>query len=213
MNGKTIKVWRKRAGLTQRQLAAMLGLNEQMVARWEKGQGSCSGAAYVLMVLLMSDHAGAIRQQLSDIASQGTARELSMRFKFDWHIADDLDFAALKGEPELLDPERQADERLMDERTEIQVEFMYPLRSTAIRTIRHAEGFTKRLFAEAISGEYRRIYLEERDTAKSNPQPLGPPFKPSEMGGVHGIWGHGIGDLVLEGAYRKGDVWHIEVGS
>ncbi len=39
MTGRTLKRFRRRAGLTQARLAAKLGVSRNTVARWESGRG------------------------------------------------------------------------------------------------------------------------------------------------------------------------------
>lgn len=71
MDGEQIKAWRTGAGLSRARLAMLLGLaDEQAVARWEKGQASCSGPAHVLMLMLIGDESGIIRDKLAEIAGR-----------------------------------------------------------------------------------------------------------------------------------------------
>jgi hypothetical protein len=77
----------------------------------------------------------------------------------------------------------------------ITIGFEYPLSTPVQRQFHHAGGFTVADFAAAVAEGYEQIYAQEE---------------------VHGIWGHGIGDLVLEcilpPAARDG-VWQLFVGS
>lgn len=132
---------------------------------------------------------------------------------FTYGIAEKFDYC-LENDPDLNDPETVADGRRLDDRDEIIVEFIYPLRRKCRRTLRHAGGFTRLDFAIAVSDAYAAIYAEEEASRTLSPEPKGMLYNRSETDGVHGIVAHGIGDLVLEGAHRDQDgIWHLDVGS
>src|SRR6185312_6318863 len=74
-------------------------------------------------------------------------------FGFSYHLATKTDYG------EYL--EDAADDRLMDDRQFIRVQFNYPLSNPTVRLLHREWGWTRRAFAEAVAVEYRKIYYEE----------------------------------------------------
>lgn len=131
--------------------------------------------------------------------------------EFEWSVMDCCDLIELDDEDYGI---LCADGSMLDSRDEIAIEFVYPLERPVIRTFERRGGFSKRDFAEAVSRGYAAIYSEEEKSRTLDPAPSGMLLNRSRTDGVHGIWGHGIGDLVLEGAGRdKNGVWHPYIGS
>ena len=58
LSGKEIRFLRHEMGLSQNRLATLLGVEEQSVARWEKGQVGVSGPADKMIRLLYTEAAG-----------------------------------------------------------------------------------------------------------------------------------------------------------
>lgn len=58
LTGKEIRFLRKQMDLTQSQLATILGMSAQQVARWEKGQSETPGPADLLIRVLFKQHLG-----------------------------------------------------------------------------------------------------------------------------------------------------------
>ncbi len=85
---------------------------------------------------------------------------------------------------------------LISKRKSIEVQFDYPLGSVPTFILKRragAKGITRRVFAAFVQRTYRKIYANEER---------------------YGIWGHDIGDLVLEGAQeRKPGKFKLHVGS
>jgi hypothetical protein len=74
------------------------------------------------------------------------------------------------------------------------IRFEYPLDREAIRTVE--VGTTVADFVSAVAREYEAIYREEAED------------------GRHAIWGHGLGDLFLEGFQQRPDgSWDLLMGS
>jgi len=106
------------------------------------------------------------------------------------------------------------DDRVIDDRDEIVIVFDYPLAKPVQRSFQSPGGFTRGTFASAVGKGYADIYAEEEETREASPKPQGILMNRSKTDGVHGIWGHDLADLTLEGAYRDSDgLWHLEVGS
>lgn len=57
LTGKEIRFLRKQLDLTQSELARLLGVDAQTVARWEKGTSAIPGPAEALLRLLYVEHA------------------------------------------------------------------------------------------------------------------------------------------------------------
>lgn len=59
LTGKEVRFLRHEMDLSQNRLATLLGVDEQTVARWEKGQANISGPADKMIRLLYSEWVGA----------------------------------------------------------------------------------------------------------------------------------------------------------
>jgi hypothetical protein len=134
---------------------------------------------------------------------------MTKHVKFSYHLASESDWSRDDGEVE-----RYADDRSLDERSEIVVEFSYPLRAPVQRLLTNEGGFTRLVFAQAVAQEYAKIYQEEDASRTASPAPAGMLLNRSRTDGVHGIWGHDLVDLILEGARLDDEgVWQLGIGS
>lgn len=86
---------------------------------------------------------------------------------------------------------------------EIQLKVDYPLNHAHYFPLKSSAGFTRRAIVEAVVQTYVRIYSEEKDTIRhmavipaSQRRGL---INRNTTDGKYGIWGHDIGDLVIEG--------------
>lgn len=66
---------------------------------------------------------------------------------------------------------------------------------------------------ELAAKDYQQIYDEEDETASADPTPSGALLNRRESHGKHGIWGHGIEDLVFETVYVKNFNVTFDIGS
>ena len=113
-----------------------------------------------------------------------------------------------------------ADEDLVDgdekitNSEEIQVRFSYPLRAPVTLTFQHSGGFLRKDVLEAIRDGYAAIYQAEADTAQ-DPGRAGPDsYNRGTSDGLYGIWGHDIGDLVIERVYQESEnLFSLSIGS
>lgn len=87
--------------------------------------------------------------------------------------------------------------------TEIQLKVDYPLNRAHYFPLKSIAGFTRRAIVEAVVQTYVKIYSEEKDTIRhmavipaSQRRGL---MNRNTTDGKYGIWGHDIGDLVIEG--------------
>lgn len=100
---------------------------------------------------------------------------------------------------------------LMDPSPTIKILIDYPLTNPCTFEAKcpNPDGWTEVEFIEAVRMAYLEVYSLEED----------PGFVPGMLNrarseGPVGIWGHGIGDLFLEGAERQDDgTWKLLVGS
>ena len=77
--------------------------------------------------------------------------------------------------------------------------YKYPLSHTVnIVHIRKSGKWSRKDVGRTIQKDYARIYAEEDAVAGLTPDIEGT-FNRGRSSGPHGIWGHGIGDLVIEG--------------
>lgn len=115
---------------------------------------------------------------------------------FYYHLASKHDLCQDAGDASL------ADDRVLDDRTTITVEFDYPLSRPVQINLAGISPWTRAIFARAVAEQYARMYADEADAInKCRDLP-------------YGIVGHALSDLVLESANRTPDgVWHLTVGS
>jgi hypothetical protein len=104
---------------------------------------------------------------------------------------------------------------IIDARESIEIRFSYPLRSAHVFTFERPGGWTRQAFYDAVRAKYQEIYDTEERTRTASAGQLAPEIiNRSKTDGVYGIWGHVIGDLVLEGAEIGADgVWQLDIGS
>jgi len=84
LDGKEIRFLRHEMDLSQARLAALLGVDEQTVARWEKGQANTSGPADKMIRLLYSEWIGAkteVTRLLDHLAELDETRAHKTLFK------------------------------------------------------------------------------------------------------------------------------------
>lgn len=104
--------------------------------------------------------------------------------------------------------------KAQDEPT-FQFKIDYPLSNPKSVSITHDDGsgWTRQQMVNAIRTEYIKVYVEE-EAAVGNPGHITGMLNRRTSSGPHGIWGHDIGDLVLEGITRLTDgSWELCVGS
>ncbi len=95
---------------------------------------------------------------------------------------------------------------------EVIVIFNYPLSGEFRFEFKNAQGvITRRDFASFIQSTYRRIYDEESPGQVENIVGM---LNRQKTDGPYGIWGHHIGDLVIEGVRHTGNnVYSLSIGS
>lgn len=103
--------------------------------------------------------------------------------------------------------------------TSIKIKFSYPLNGDYHFDFHSDVGFTRRALVEAIVKTYVRIYAEEEKTIRDTPViPLDQRrviANRNATDGKYGIWGHDIGDLVIEGIEydTRAKVVSLSIGS
>ena len=95
---------------------------------------------------------------------------------------------------------------------EVTVIFRYPLSGKFEFEFKNSQGkITRREFALFIQSTYRRIYHEETLGQVENIVGM---LNRQRTNGPYGIWGHHIGDLVIEGVRHIGNnVYSLSIGS
>jgi hypothetical protein len=110
----------------------------------------------------------------------------------DWH-QDDFDDEEDK---ELLPPSE-----IVIASPIINIVIDYPVTNSAEYKHENPGGFTRKLLAELIAGDYQLMYDEEEKTTVIQPGTLAPfLINRNQTDGRYGIWGHDIGDLILHTA-------------
>ena len=94
----------------------------------------------------------------------------------------------------------------------VTVIFSYPLSGEFRFEFKNSQGkITRREFALFIQSTYRRIYDEESSEPVDNISGM---LNRQSTDGPYGIWGHHIGDLVIEGVQHIGNnVYSLSIGS
>jgi len=90
--------------------------------------------------------------------------------------------------------------------------FNYPLSGEFRFKLKKSEGsITRKDFASFVQSTYRRIYDEESSGQVENIVGM---LNRQKTDGPYGIWGHHIGDLVIEGVRHTGNnVYTLIIGS
>jgi len=110
-------------------------------------------------------------------------------------------------EPNMINPK----EKVVDE-NEITIVFEYPLSKKAEFTYKSKNGFTRKKVWQCIHKGYKKIYKEEDQDAGETDLIPGM-YNRQSSSGRWGIWGHVIEDLVVEGVYKKGKKYYLNIGS
>jgi len=105
----------------------------------------------------------------------------------------DDDITVLKDRDEIITPRK------------IVVTIDYPLSNAAVIEMEaNGPGFSRGQLVKAISDAYKRIYKEEEETTTLPVETIAQRsggasrlINRAETDGIHGIWGHVLGDLVL----------------
>ncbi len=115
------------------------------------------------------------------------------------------------------DPKKviNGDEVIVTAAEKITVIFSYPLKGKFRFDLNKSGGnITRKDFAEFIQSTYRCIYEEERKGIKGSYGNIPGMLNRAPSYGPYGIWGHHIGDLVIEGVKRIGDnLYSLRMGS
>jgi hypothetical protein len=100
-----------------------------------------------------------------------------------------VDIANLIGKDEVVIPE-----------TKVTVIIDYPLSTSYEFELISKKGFTRKQLINEISNHYHQLYDEEEKTATVKTVPLKDRkiYNRNQTNGKYGIWGHDIGDLVLD---------------
>lgn len=130
-----------------------------------------------------------------------------MKIKFSVHLQ-----SGLRYKPRDLRSMRYDDgELVMEPSSTLRFIVDYPLTRYRSVEVTHENGspWTQTQFVEEVRKAYAEIYAAEKD-----PGHIPGTLNRSTSDGPYGIWGHDLGDLVLEGAEKKEDgSWELIVGS
>lgn len=97
----------------------------------------------------------------------------------------------------------------------LQFSIDYPLNKPKSIDVVHHDGsaWTQKQFVDEVCKQYKEVYAEE-DAAVGDPGHIDGMLNRQQSNGPHGIWGHDIGDLYLEGTTQlKNGKWDLGVGS
>lgn len=101
---------------------------------------------------------------------------------------------------------------------DIKITFDYPLGRPIQFSFHSDNGFTKQRFWEAVNLGYTKIYEEETHVKGRAKRGADYPecilLNRKETNGPYGVWGHCMGDLILEGITEsKPGVFRLNMGS
>ena len=111
---------------------------------------------------------------------------------------------------------------LIPDKENIRICYQYPLSIPCVKTFQTpTNGFTQKQLVLLVQRGYREIYDEENTSSSIAEQPMSQAYpgcgliNRCETNGVHGIWGHSIGDLYLHTLTydNSADVFHVGVDS
>jgi hypothetical protein len=75
-------------------------------------------------------------------------------------------------------------------------------------------GFTRGDFLAAVRSGYSQIYAGELETTSVAEGRLAPGFaNRNKTNGTYQLWGHDLGDLSLDDAYKEEGVWKLGISS
>ena len=140
-----------------------------------------------------------IRIDIGDIPIGPRAEDRRYRSGWEWENED----GSPREDPELFFTEEQLNEVVI-ESPEIVIEYTYPLSGKWYFEFRREGGWTRKSLIDQICEQYHAIYDEENGTSSVKEQSCaeagqGTLINRVQTDGKYGIWGHVIGDLVLEG--------------
>jgi len=130
-----------------------------------------------------------------------------MRIPFAVHIATGMVYKLNK----VRATDRNEFDTIMEPSPILKFKIDYPVTNPKEVELTHEDGrgWTRREFVEAVRSAYVEIYSAEAD-----PGHVPGTLNRGRSEGPYGIWGHDIGDLVLEGAAKLPDgSWDLIVGS
>jgi hypothetical protein len=89
----------------------------------------------------------------------------------------------------------------------------YPLSTPALFPLRTPSTGVSRIdLVEIIVKAYREVYKEEEESTKVKSGLIPGMYNRNTTDGKYGIWGHGLGDLMLHAAYVDEETGVIELG-
>jgi len=128
-------------------------------------------------------------------------------------IDDEYNFSAhISSFPSLRNQIIDGNEKITD-RTSIDIVFDYPLSRSVNLSFTNPSGFTRNDFYRCIYDGYTFIYSEEEADA-GDPGHIPGMLNRAPSEGRYGIWGHDMGDLVIERVEHIGDgFYRLSIGS
>lgn len=123
-----------------------------------------------------------------------------------------MQFAVHLATGEIYNEKNAPTTKLLEPSPSLRFTINYPLTNPKTISLTHDDGtgWTEQQFVEAVITEYETVYAEEGE----NPGHIPGMLNRAPSKGIHGIWGHDLGDLVLEGATKGADgSWILAVGS
>ena len=114
------------------------------------------------------------------------------------------------------DNQRPNPDKIVISDSEITVAFTYPLKRQFDFQFKSksSNGFSRREISELIMKKYHEIYDEETKTTNLPVQNIPGMFNRAKTDGKYGIWGHGIGDLILYSMWSNADgSWSLGIDS
>jgi hypothetical protein len=118
-------------------------------------------------------------------------------------------------DPILIQLKGNSERMIVDTSEYIFISFEYPLSQGLDLPFNGKKPWRLCDLIDAICQGYVKIYDEEDETRTLPAQsPLDSVLvNRPKTDGKHGIWGHDLNDLYIEGVHKEEGIWHLDIGS
>jgi hypothetical protein len=118
-------------------------------------------------------------------------------------------------DPDLIQLKGNSEKMIVDTSDSIFISFNYPLSKGVDLEFIGKKPWRLCDLIDSICKGYLKIYDEEDETRTLPAQsPLDSILvNRPKTDGKHGIWGHDLNDLFIEGMYKEDGIWHLDIGS
>jgi hypothetical protein len=118
-------------------------------------------------------------------------------------------------DPILIQLKNNHERMIVDTDDSIFISFEYPLTQELDMMFTGKKPWRLEDLIDSVCEGYVKIYDEEDETRTLPAQsPLDSILvNRPKTDGKHGIWGHDLNDLYIEGMHKEDGIWHLDIGS